>query len=400
MVTMKEIAQKSGFSQATVSRLLNGDPTLSVKEETRRRIIEVSEQLGYATGSRRIALPRRVAVLDNATREEELADAYFDKLRSVLGDNARAQHMELTSFSHIDDLIADAGDFDGFISIGPSVLSSDRLLKLHLVLPYGVFIDINPAPSLFDSVQPDLSQTILDALDMLVSSGKRRIGYIGGTGFTMGLHEYPEDGRLTAFRNWTERLGLDAEGLIYAQGAFTVDTGRTLGEEAVNDHRDDMPDAFIVAADSIAVGVLQAFTAAGVLVPRDTSVISINNQAIAQYTSPTLTSYDIDQNELADTAITMLAEAISSRRTLHHHTFICLCSISCCGFSHDDFSGLGRACRPRNGLNWMVLVSPPERTGKDYDQHAPSTVYPSFAAKRGIRRVDRAENTCQRADGA
>ena len=242
MVTMKEIAQKSGFSQATVSRLLNGDPTLSVKEETRRRIIEVSEQLGYAIGSRRIALPRRVAVLDNATREEELADAYFDKLRSVLGDNARAQHMELTSFSHIDDLIADAGDFDGFISIGPSVLSSDRLLKLHLVLPYGVFIDINPAPSLFDSVQPDLSQTILDA--------------------------------------------------------------------------------FIVAADTIAVGVLQAFIAAGVLVPRDTSVISINNQAIAQYTSPTLTSYDIDQNELADTAITMLAEAISSRRTLHHHTFI------------------------------------------------------------------------------
>lgn len=81
-------------------------------------------------------------------------------------------------------------------------------------------------------------------------------------------------------------------------------------------------------------------------------------------------------------------------------TLGCLCSISCCGFSHDDFSGLGRACRPRNGLNWMVLVSPPERTGKDYDQHAPSTVYPSFAAERGIRRVDRAENTCQRADGA
>ena len=42
--------------------------------------------------------------------------------------------------------------------------------------------------------------------------------------------------------------------------------------------------------------------------------------------------------------------------------YVCLCSISCCGFSHDDFSGLGRACRPRNGLNWMVLVSPPERT--------------------------------------
>ena len=42
--------------------------------------------------------------------------------------------------------------------------------------------------------------------------------------------------------------------------------------------------------------------------------------------------------------------ALEARRRID-----CLCSISCCGFSHDDFSGLGRACRPRNGLNWMVL---------------------------------------------
>ena len=92
----------------------------------------------------------------------------------------------------------------------------------------------------------------------------------------------------------------------------------------------------------------------------------------------------------------MKVELLSHVRIHADETTVCLCSISCCGFSHDDFSGLGRACRPRNGLNWMVLVSPPERTGKDYDQHAPSTVYPSFAAERGIRRVDRAENTCRR----
>ena len=42
MVTIKEIAKQAGFSPATVSRLLNGDPTFSVKEATRRRILEVS----------------------------------------------------------------------------------------------------------------------------------------------------------------------------------------------------------------------------------------------------------------------------------------------------------------------------------------------------------------------
>ena len=336
MVTMKEIAQKSGFSQATVSRLLNGDPTLSVKEETRRRIIEVSEQLGYATGSRRIALPRRVAVLDNSTREEELADAYFDELRSVLGDNARAQHMELTSFSHIDDLIADAGDFDGFISIGPSVLSSDRLLKLHLVLPYGVFIDINPAPALFDSVQPDLEQTILDAIDALMASGCSRIGFIGGLGNIMGEHEYPEDVRTFAFRNWALRLGLDVQGLVYADGPFTVENGRLQGRQLVQDHADDLPDAVIVAADPLAVGALQAFVTENVMVPRDIKVISINNQEIAKYTSPALSSYDISQDELAKAAVLMLAEALTSNRKISQHMRISTSLVARDSFTPQD----------------------------------------------------------------
>lgn len=116
----------------------------------------------------------------------------------------------------------------------------------------------------------------------------------------------------------------------------------------------------------------------------------------ALFESAVIERYRRREQSVEESLIDMYLAGVSTRQV----DDICLCSINCCGFSHDDFSGLGRACRPRNGLNWMVLVSPPERTGKDYDQHAPSTVYPSFAAERGIRRVDRAENTCQRADGA
>ncbi len=45
----------TGFSQATVSRLLNGDPTLSVREETRRAMIRASEDLGYSAQAKRIS---------------------------------------------------------------------------------------------------------------------------------------------------------------------------------------------------------------------------------------------------------------------------------------------------------------------------------------------------------
>jgi len=68
MATIKEIAKRTGFSQATVSRLLNGDPTLSVREETRRAIIRASEDLGYSAQAKRIVIPHEVALLDNEKR--------------------------------------------------------------------------------------------------------------------------------------------------------------------------------------------------------------------------------------------------------------------------------------------------------------------------------------------
>ena len=53
MATLKEIAQEAGVSQATVSRVLNEDPTLSVKEDTRQKIFEIAERMEYKTSSAR-----------------------------------------------------------------------------------------------------------------------------------------------------------------------------------------------------------------------------------------------------------------------------------------------------------------------------------------------------------
>ena len=53
MATLKDIATEANVSLATVSRVLNEDPTLSVKEETKRRIFEIAEKLEYKTSSSR-----------------------------------------------------------------------------------------------------------------------------------------------------------------------------------------------------------------------------------------------------------------------------------------------------------------------------------------------------------
>ena len=175
MVTIREIAQRAGFSPATVSRLLNGDPTLSVKEETRRKILQVCEELGYETQDRRLVAPHDIAVLDAIPSDEELSNAYYSELRSTLLSTAQQMHITLSFYTDINKLIDNSTQYDGFVSIGPELHSYESLERLHEVLPHGVFIDVNPAPNLFSSVQPDLPQTILDALSEARARGMTRI---------------------------------------------------------------------------------------------------------------------------------------------------------------------------------------------------------------------------------
>lgn len=47
MATIKDIAELAKVSSASVSRILNNDPTLSVPKETRQRVLDAAHQLGY-----------------------------------------------------------------------------------------------------------------------------------------------------------------------------------------------------------------------------------------------------------------------------------------------------------------------------------------------------------------
>ena len=163
MATIREIAEKAGFSQATVSRILNDDPSFSVKEATRQKILSTSIEMGYENVPRyqRVTI-RKTSRAEQLHPRQGLQDAYFDELEVSLRRHAKDERMRVTEYNDVKSLMKDASKYAGFISIGPAPFKRNMLKRLHAVLPHGVFIDINPAPSLFDSVQPDLEQTILD----------------------------------------------------------------------------------------------------------------------------------------------------------------------------------------------------------------------------------------------
>ena len=47
MATIRDLAKRAGVSPATVSRILNYDSTLSVSDETRKRVFQAAEDLNY-----------------------------------------------------------------------------------------------------------------------------------------------------------------------------------------------------------------------------------------------------------------------------------------------------------------------------------------------------------------
>lgn len=113
MATIREIAEKAGFSQATVSRILNDDPSFSVKEATRQKILSTSIEMGYENVPRyqRVTIPQDIALLNNSIHDKGLQDAYFDELEVSLRRHAKDERMKVTEYNDVKSLMKDASKY-------------------------------------------------------------------------------------------------------------------------------------------------------------------------------------------------------------------------------------------------------------------------------------------------
>lgn len=321
MVTIKEIAQRSGYSPATVSRLLNNDQTLSVTQTTRNKILKVANQLGYWQDRKKPAIAPSIALLFRMNNQEQLQDSYFSSLKDALLETIEDAGMRVEVFQYAEELIDNAEDFQGFLCVGDDQVELSIFKRLHRLLPAGVFVDTDPLPHLFDSVQPNLTMTVRDALEQFADAGYQRIAFIGGVGPRIGKHPRRRDSREAAFKIVAEEMGFK-QADVFSDGAFSVLNGRQLGEKAVKKYGDQLPEGFLIASDTMSVGVLQAFNDAGVIVPRDTSIISINNSDISEYVSPPLSTYNINQQVISRMALNILKDAIANPKRPHVHAMV------------------------------------------------------------------------------
>lgn len=313
MVTIKEIAEKSGFSASTVSRLLNNDTTLSVSPETKKKILDTAIHLGYERKNIQ-PLIEKVALLYWITDREELEDVYFKQMRLELEKHALEQNIELHLYKHEDGIKNIPSDISGFIAVGP--FTSDEIKTLQKKTLRGVFIDTNPVPDLYDAVLPDTVRITKKAIDYFFHQGHQKIGFIGGTYHNPDTNMDEMDIRETTFRSYMKELGLFEEKYVFGERHFSVNDGYMVTQKAIETLGDDLPTAFFIASDPIAVGSLQAFNESNISIPNRVSIISVNNISVAKYVSPPLTTFHIDIAELCKTGVNLLLEQIIGQRKI------------------------------------------------------------------------------------
>ncbi len=253
MATLKDIATEAGVSLATVSRVLNDDPTLSVKEETKHRILEIAEQLEYRTSSSKKATKEtkqkhHFLALYNYKQEAEVNDPYYLSIRH--GIETQCDKLGITLTNCYDSVIdVETQKITGILLVGKT--DKSVINKLPKRLSDSIcYIDFSDNDSMYDCVDIDLARISKQVIDFFVEQGYQRIGFIGG-------QDEPNtaDIREKAFVEYGNLKGVVSENDIY-RGDFSSLSGYELAKAMLA--KGDFPKAMFIASDSIAIGVLRA----------------------------------------------------------------------------------------------------------------------------------------------
>lgn len=311
--TMRSVAEHAGVSHQTVSRVVNGDPT--VTDPVRQRVVTSMSALGYrpSAGGRAMARGRTEVVglviphdpgfafaNDHLIRmmtgaEQELAARGYGLLlstREASGDPGSAYH-RFDRRRLVDGLIVEGGG-------GTAALP-------HLVeLGYPVVV-IGYTEDDLAMVHPDDEGGAYAVAQHLLALGHRRIGVVNG----------PQENRLAmaARLRGVHRAFADARlepdpGLT-VHGDFTFESGHAAARHLMA--RPEPPTAIFAFNDGMALGVLRYLRESGRGVPGDVSVAGFDDTSAAVLGETPLTSVALQSVDLGRRAAQILLDLLDGK---------------------------------------------------------------------------------------
>lgn len=315
--TQADVARLAGVSRATVSYVINGHANgrVPISEETRKRVLEAVNELGYEPDARAQALrsgsTRTIGLIVPDIRNphfweyaegvelEASASGYHILLSSTAPTNEYAEGVFRTlSHRRIDGLIL-MGDFTAVSKKTKNTLRD----FLERGLPIVELRDHHNVEYKVDCVLSDYREATTEMMSYLISSGHQRIGMVYG----VALPKLAED-RLLPYKDSLISAGLPVENeLIFSCGP-TIEDGYQAAVQLLSQPL--RPTALIAINDLLAAGVLRAASDLGLQIPEDLSVVGYDDIHLANYLVPRLTTVSKDVVKIGQEAVKLLLTRI------------------------------------------------------------------------------------------
>lgn len=302
-VTIVDVATEAGVSSGTVSRVINHD--VHVKPETRERVLQVMQRLGYVANRQARSLA--------GGKTNIIGVLVPDLGTGYIGEIIRGIDMEL-GFSGLDLILYTThrtaskeanyvanlarGMVDGLLLVLPRSPADYVETLTHRRFPF-VLIDHQGTGKECPAVGATNWQGAYNATEYLIKLGHSRIGFITGS-MDLGCAQDRLAGYRSALR--THHIP-EAPELLYEGGFFQPDG--YAGAEAFLD-LSDPPTAIFASNDVMAMGAMDAVRHRGLRVPDDVSIVGFDNVPQSAAVFPSLTTVQQPLEQMGRVATQML----------------------------------------------------------------------------------------------
>jgi DNA-binding LacI/PurR family transcriptional regulator len=310
VIRLRHIAELTGLSLGTISKVLNGRH--GVSEENRAKVQRAVNELGFrrwpmmGTGKG----PLTSATIITYSFAAIGATFYEKILRTIIEECQRrglafdVNLLMLHSFTtEIPRRLCSRMASEAVIMLGVDHLP----VLIALPRPVALLLLVNGIDPMmrFDSISPDYFLGAFLATQHLLDLGHRKIVHVG-TGRRMTL-DLRRQGFIAA---------LARAGIAYDPERHLVDVGlqdfATLDERELSQQicKDGKPKgtAFFAVADTVAMSVIQTLASNGFSVPGDASVVGFDDLAISAYFTPPLTTLHSKRTAMGQMAVQMLID--------------------------------------------------------------------------------------------
>lgn len=324
-ITLADVARRAGLSASTVSFVLNDRPGSRIPQETAERVRAAARELGYTPDHQARGLKTGRSATLGFISDEVTVTRYASGMIPGILDTAEARHhgVLMTETGHresrVRDAVADLRSrrIDGLVvglmqarEIGNDLAS--RVDGLPTVM-------LNGVSSGLPAVLPDEYTAGRRTVEYLLQRGHRSVAVVGRS-------DEHADPRMSVtvkerFRGMDDAMreaGLEFE--VEVPGADWEPEKGYLAAPTVL----DVPSVTAVVAgnDRVAIGLYQGFQEAGTSIPEDMSVISFDDEPLASYMRPGLTTTQLPYARMGQVATDLLLDRVTAGEDVPERTLV------------------------------------------------------------------------------